>query len=95
MTSSSSNDTDREALIELVDHERRGWARMGSGLTPELVDAILTKFLPGHDERVKAETWAKLNAVRTVAERIAKRDDLPAGQAIGITILDILDRRES
>jgi len=38
------------------------------------------------------EATAKLSSVRTVATRVSNRNDLPAGQAIGITILEILDK---
>jgi hypothetical protein len=60
---SSSNDTDREALIALLGDEL-GWDWNPAPGVPssrkvlgDIADRILTEFLPGHDERVKAEAW--------------------------------------
>jgi hypothetical protein len=66
---SSSNYTDREAvrsavgsvLVNASNYPAKVSFRMlGLDLGPlidKTTDAILTKFLPGHDERVKAEAW--------------------------------------
>lgn len=59
---SSSNDTDRDALANLIDKKLNGDA--GYGVGAFLADAILTEFLPAHDERVRAEKKAELIELR-------------------------------
>ena len=66
---SSSNDTDRDrlkgklsnVLCNAMNYPEAVQTRiLGQDLGPLLdkaTDAILTEFLPGHDERVKAEGW--------------------------------------
>jgi len=66
---SRNNNTDREAvrsavgtvLVNASNYPAKVSFRMlGLDLGPlidKTTDAILTKFLPGHDERVKAEAW--------------------------------------
>jgi hypothetical protein len=47
---SSSNDTDREALHSLL-------CSVFPFTESDIADRILAEFLPDHDERVKAEAW--------------------------------------
>ena len=59
---SSSNDTDREALAKLIYEQiafqggdSEHYEAMRGGIYHAAADRILTEFLPGYTERVKAE----------------------------------------
>lgn len=58
MTSSSN---DRKMLHDLISdaYRRAPW---GTDVFEYVADAILTKFLPGYTERVKAEAWREGHA---------------------------------
>jgi len=51
-----SDDTDRDKLIEAIDHARSSGDYTLAGTTA-IADAILAEFLPEHDKQVKADAW--------------------------------------
>jgi hypothetical protein len=92
----SANDRDKlvAALRRATDD--------GANSTEDVADAILAEFLPEHDERVKAEAEAKLDAVREYArtedfyvhdQNEAHKNGVRAVYAQPLEA--ILDRRES